>query len=114
MLQAEVLYNNAGGSASGNGLLDLYAAPLSAKRLSISETNVFAQASYPVTTRLNASVSGMMFVDVEAIYGGLSADYSLAQNLDLSIIAQYFHAGGGSPLGDMRMLLAFARLKYAF
>ena len=114
MLQAEVLYNNAGGSASGNGLLDLYAAPLSAKRLSISETNVFAQASYPVTPRLNASVSGMMFVDVEAIYGGLSADYSLAQNLDLSIIAQYFHAGGGSPLGDMRMLLAFARLKYAF
>ncbi|MDR2497228.1 MAG: hypothetical protein LBD21_08905 [Tannerellaceae bacterium] len=114
MLQAEVLYNNAGSGASGNGLFDLYSAPLSAKRLSISETNLFAQASYPITPRLNASLSGMMFVDVEALYGGLSADYSLASNLDLSVIAQYFHAAGGSALGDMRMLLAFARLKYSF
>jgi hypothetical protein len=114
MIQAEFLYNNVGSSTSGNGLFDLYAAPLSAKRLSISETNVFAQASYPLTPRLNASLSGMMFVDVEALYGGLSADYSLAQNLDISLIAQYFHASNGSPLGDMRMLLAFARLKYSF
>ena len=114
MIQAEVLYNNVGGSSSGNGLFDLYSAPLSAKRLSISDTNIFAQASYPITPRLNASLSGMMFVDVEATYAGLSADYSLAQNLDLSIIAQYFRSSAGSPLGDMRMLLGFGRLKYAF
>jgi hypothetical protein len=111
MLQTEVLYNNA---SSGNGLLGLLSAPLSAKNLSISNWNVFAQASYPITPRLNGSLSTMYFVDIQSCYAGLSLDYSVIENLDFSFIAQYFSSLGNSNLGNMQMLLGFARLKYSF
>jgi hypothetical protein len=114
MLQAEVLYNNVGKSFVGNGLMGLYAAPLSAKYLSVCDWNVFAQASYPITPRLNASLSGMYFVDIQSCYAGLSMDYSVAENLDFSFIAQLFSTAGHSNVGDLRFLLGFARLKYSF
>ncbi|MDR3250964.1 MAG: hypothetical protein LBT42_04785, partial [Tannerella sp.] len=114
MLQAEILYNNVGNTFGGNGLMGLYSAPLSSKYLSICEWNMFAQASYPLTPRLNASLSGMYFVDIKSCYAGLSMDYSLAENLDLSAIGQFFAAIGDSALGDMRFGLGFVRLKYSF
>ena len=114
MLQAEVLYNNVGRTIGQGGLLSLYAAPLSAKYLSICDWNIFAQASYPVSPRLNASVSGMYFVEIQSIYAGCSIDYSLAQNLDLSLISQYFTSAGNVLPKDMHVWLGFIRLKYAF
>jgi hypothetical protein len=115
MLQAEVLYNNAGDGLSGDGLLSLYAAPLSARKLSVCSWNLFGQASYPVTSRLNVSLSGMSFVDINAAYAGLSADYSLLENLDMSCIVQFFaSAAGSNRQSDMQIWLGFARLKYSF
>jgi hypothetical protein len=114
MIQAEALYNNVNNNFSGNGLMGLYAAPLSAKYLSICDWNVFAQASYPLTPRLNTSLSGMYFVDIKACYAGLNMDYSLAENMDLSLIAQYFTTIGGSSIGNMQALFGFVRLKYSF
>ncbi len=114
MLQAEVLYNKQESTFSGEGLLALYAAPLSAKHLSICDWNVFAQASYPVTPRLNVALSGMYFVDVQSCYTGLSVDFSVIENLDFSFITQYFTTIGKSDLGDMQSWLGFLRLKYSF
>jgi hypothetical protein len=107
MLQTEVLYNNVGNDFSGSGLMGLYAAPLSAKYLSICDWNIFANASYPITPRLNGSLSAMYFVDIDAYYAGLSLDYSVIENLDLSLIAQYFTQ-------NIDIFLVFARLKYSF
>lgn len=114
MLQAEVLYNNTAERSSGEGLMALYAAPLSAKHLSVCEWNIFAQASYPLTPRLNSSLSSMYFADISSCYAGLSLDLSLANNLDLSLIAQYFTTLPQSALGDMSFWLGFLRLKFAF
>ncbi len=114
MLQTEVLYNNVGNTFSTGGILSLYTAPLSAKYLSICDWNIFTQASYPVTPRLSASLSGMYFVEVKTCYAGLSIDYSILENLDFSFITQYFTTIGNSDLGDMTAWLGFARLKYSF
>jgi hypothetical protein len=114
MLQAEALYNNVGDIFAGSGLLGLYTAPLSAKYLSICDWNVFGQASYPVTPRLNVALSSMYFVDVKACYAGASVDYSVAENLDFSFIAQYFSTLGNSSLNEMQVTLAFMRVKYSF
>jgi hypothetical protein len=117
MLQTEILYNNAGKLVSGNGgngLMGLYSAPLSAKYLSICNWNVFVQASYPITPRLNGSLSSMYFIDIQSCYAGLSLDYSVVENLDFSFIAQYFSSFGNSKIGNMQVLLGFARLKYSF
>ncbi|MCL2329378.1 MAG: hypothetical protein FWC39_12810 [Bacteroidetes bacterium] len=113
MLQTEILYNNVDTNNAG-GLMAMYAAPLSAKNLSISQWNVFTNASYPVTPRLNGTLSGMYFVDIQSFYAGLSLDFSVAENLDFSFIAQYFSTLGNAALGDMHVLMGFARLKYSF
>lgn len=114
MLQAEVLYNNVSGGSSGGGLLALYAAPLSAKHLSICDWSVFAQASCPVTPRLRAALSGVYFADAKACYAGATVDYSAAENLDLSLIAQRFAATGSATPNRIAAMLGFVRLKYSF
>ena len=113
MLQAEVLYNNVSKGLAGGGLMAMYAAPLSAKNLSVSDWNIFASASYPLTSRLNGSLSSMYFVDVKSCYVGISLDFSLVENLDLSLVTQYFYTFDSS-MGDMQVFLGFLRLKYSF
>jgi hypothetical protein len=114
MLQAEALYNtvNLGGGLAGDGIMGLYAAPLSAKALSFSNWNVFAQASYPFSPRLSGAASCIIYPDREALYGGLSLTYSLTQNFDLSLFAQHFYVAlEPAPLA---CILGFVRLKYSF
>jgi hypothetical protein len=115
MLQAEVLYNNnVENSTTGGGLMSMYSAPMSAKMLSICDWNVFTQASYPITSRLNSSVSSMYFVGLDALYVGLSFDYSLFENVDLSLVSQYFTTVNSSATGSMSACLGFVRLKWSF
>jgi hypothetical protein len=110
-LQAEALYNPLGGADSSAGLLGVYAADLSAKTLSISEWNIFAQASYPFSPIISGSLSAMHFPDIRACYAGVALDVSLLDNLDLSFISQFF-ATAQAP--SMQAALGFARLKYNF
>jgi hypothetical protein len=114
MLQAEALYNNVEKSSADGGLMSMYSAPLSAKMLSICEWNIFAQASYPITPRLNGSLSGMYFVGLDAFYAGVSLDYSLFENVDLSLISQYFTTDNSSVSGGIKACLGFARIKWSF
>jgi hypothetical protein len=114
MFQAEVLYNNVSKAFSAAGLMGLYAAPLSAKYLSVCDWNLFGQASWPLTPRLNSSLSALCFAEIQSYYAGFSLDYSVIENLDFSFIAQYFAATEKAGLGNMQILLAFARLKYSF
>ncbi|MDR1552637.1 MAG: hypothetical protein LBS69_04135, partial [Prevotellaceae bacterium] len=79
--------------------------------LSISEWNIFAQASYPFSPRLNGSLSGMYFVDAKSFYAGFSLDFSVLENLDLSLISQYFYTV--KPI-EMHAVFGFVRLKYSF
>jgi hypothetical protein len=116
MLQAEALYNNAGNAVSVDGLTGLYSAPLSSKRLSVCDWSLFAQAACPVTSRLNVSLSGIYFADIKSFYAGFTADCSLAENLDLSVIGQLFSSPDASPSAadGLRSGLSFVRLKYSF
>ena len=114
MLQTEILYNNVSSSNINNGLISLYSAPLSAKNLSVCNWNWFAQVSYPITPLLNGSLSAMYFIDMKGFYTGFSLDYSLAENLDLSAIAQYFFMKEPLLPSNVNMLLGFIRLKYSF
>jgi hypothetical protein len=111
MLQAEILYNNVG---KGGGLMDIYTAPLSAKRMSICDWNIFASATYPLTPRLSGTLSSMYFIDIKCCYTGLSLDYSIITNLDFSFVTQYFSTFGNSSAGNMQMFLGFVRVKYSF
>jgi hypothetical protein len=111
MLQAEALYNNVSQTTGGGDIMTLASTGrLSAKMLSICDWSLFAQASYPFTPRFNGAVSTMYFVEAKAFYSGFSLDFSLLDNLDMSLLAQYFHSGKPK----MNLMLGFARLKYSF
>lgn len=111
MLQTEVLYNSVSQTSGSGNILSLVSTELmSAKRLSICDWNVFAQTSYPFTPRLNGAISTMYFVEEKAFYSGLSIDFSLINNLELSLMGQYFH----SVEPRMNLFLGFVRLKYMF
>jgi len=93
-------------------LTGFYSGNLSAKNLAFSEFSAFGQFTWAVNPLLNLSLSGMWFPDLDGFFAGPSMDYSLAENLDFSLIWQHFN----STIGGVRnkMNLGFLRLKYSF
>lgn len=93
-------------------LTGFYSVNLSAKNLAFSEFSAFGQFTWAVNPLLNLSLSGMWFPDLDGFFAGPSMNYSLAENLDFSLIWQHFN----STIGGVRnkMNLGFLRLKYSF
>jgi len=110
-LMGTVLYNQQSTGRSSD-FMSLYNTPLSPKMLSISDWTICAQASYPITPLLTTGLTVVSFADYPALYFGPSADYSLSDNLTLSVMVQYFL--GGSKGGTSDLTLGYLRLKYNF
>jgi hypothetical protein len=89
-----------------------YSGDLSSKDLAFSRFSAFGQYSYPVTPLLNLSVSAMWFPDLKGYFAGPSLDYSLAENVDFSIIWQHFYSEMASV--RTRVNIGFLRVKYSF
>ena len=113
-LQTEFYYNtiNRTNGLMDNGIMGIYSQPLSAKNLSFAQWNIFIQASYPFSPRLNGSISSIYYPDRNGFYAGFSLNYSLVQNLDLAFFMQTFYISlNPKPL---ECILGFVRLKYSF
>ena len=110
MVQFQVMYCN--DPPDFTDFNSLYSADISAKDLAFSRFTAFTQFSYFATPLLNLSISAMWFPDLKGYFAGPSLDYSLAENIDLSLFWQYF----GNRLSGIRnrIKLGFIRLKYSF
>jgi hypothetical protein len=95
-----------------NNFMSLYSGDLSAKDLAFSEFTAFGQFSWAVTPLLNLGISAMWFPDLKGYFAGPSIDYSLAENLDFSLIWQHFD-GRMSGI-KTRLNLVYIRIKYSF
>ena len=92
--------------------ISLYTGNLSAKDLAFSEFSAFGQFTWAATPLLNISLSAMWFPDLTGYFTGTSVDYSMAENVDFSLIWQHFR---GEMAGMMsRMNMVFLRIKYSF
>jgi hypothetical protein len=89
-----------------------YSGNLSAKDLAFSRLSAFGQFSWAATPLLNIGISAMWFPDLKGYFAGPSADWSLAENIDLSVIWQNFKSVMGGT--KTRVNLAFLRVKYSF
>jgi hypothetical protein len=91
---------------------NFYSQNLSPKNLAFSEFSAFGQFTWAITPLLNTGISAMWFPDLKGYFAGPSIDYSLAENLDFSLIWQHFN----SIIADTktRINLAFLRIKYSF
>ena len=89
-----------------------YTGNLSSKDLAYSEFSAFGQLTWAVNPLLNLTLSGMWFPDLDGYFAGPSLDYSLAENIDFSMIWQHFKGIMGGE--KTRINLGFLRLKYSF
>jgi hypothetical protein len=89
-----------------------YSGNLSAKDLAFSRFSAFGQFTWAATPLLNMTVSAMWFPDLEGYFAGPSLDYSLAENLDFSLLWQHFNSKMAGT--RTRINLGFLRLKYSF
>lgn len=110
MAQLQVMYCNSPIKLVDFGSLS--AGTMSTKNLAFSRFSVFGSYSYPVTPLINLSVSAMWFPDLKGYYAGPSFDYSLAENVDTSIIWQHFESRPDNNITSIN--LGFLRVKISF
>ncbi|MCU0471837.1 MAG: hypothetical protein MUC93_00535 [Bacteroidales bacterium] len=110
IFQVQLMYCN--NPLKLNNFSSFYSGNLSAKDLAFSELSAFGQFTWAATPLINISLSAMWFPDLKGYFAGPSFDYSLAENVDFSLIWQHFNAEmGGS---KTRINIGFLRIKYSF
>ena len=110
MAQIQVMYCN--NSLELNNFNSFYSGNLSAKDLAFSRFSAFGSFTWAAGPLLNITFSAMWLPDLEGYFAGPSLDYSLAENLDFSLIWQHFNAVMNGE--KSRINLGFLRLKYSF
>jgi hypothetical protein len=110
MAQMQLMYCN--NSLDISNFTGLYSGNMSAKDLAFSEFSAFGQFSYPLTPLFNLSVAAMWFPEISGYFAGPSMEYSLAENVDFSLIWQHFKGRTGET--DSRINMGFIRVKYSF
>jgi len=110
MAQVQIMYCN--NPLQLNDFNSFYSGNLSSKDLAFSAFSAFGQFTWAATPLINLTASAMWLPDLDGWFAGPSFDYSLAENLDLSIIWQHFDALMGGEKSKIN--LAFLRLKYSF
>ena len=110
MAQVQLMYCNNPPDLSS--FTSFYSGSLSAKDLAFSRFSAFGQFTWAATPLLNLTASAMWFPDLKGYFAGPTLDYSLAENLDFSLIWQHFNAIMAGSATNLNM--AFIRLKYSF
>jgi hypothetical protein len=90
----------------------LYSGDITTRNLAFSKYSVFGQYTYPFTPLFSATASAMWFPDIKGYFAGPSLDFSLAENVDLSVFWQHFEIVQTGI--KTRINLGFLRFKYSF
>ena len=110
MVQIQLMYCN--NPLKINNIAGFYMGNLSAKDLAFSEFSAFGQFTWAATPLMNIGISAMWFPDLKGYFAGPSFDYSLAENVDFSLLWQHFNAEPGGI--KTRMNLGFLRARFSF
>jgi hypothetical protein len=110
MLQFQVMYCN--DPMELENFNSFYSGNLSAKDLAFSRFSAFGQFTWAVNPLINITLSAMWFPDLIGYFAGPSIGYSLAENIDFSLIWQHFNSEMSGT--KTRINLGFLRIKYSF
>lgn len=116
-LQAEVLYSGFANEYKVYNFLQLFASDMDVKKLGFTEWTLFASTSYPLTPLINVSLAGMYYPEWKGYYLGPTFDFSLSNNLKVSLIFQGFSAELEDFYGVVERqntYIGYARLKWNF
>lgn len=117
MIQVEGLYSAFANEMDVSSFLQFYSGNLDVKTLGFTTWSFFANISYPITPLLNASFATIWYPEWKGAYLGPSLELSLNNNLELSLIFQYFTAEFEDPSGAENRekdTFGFLRFKWSF
>lgn len=112
VLRSEYLYNEV--VPVVNDLSQMLLSQQSLRNLSFSKNNVFLGADYPITPLLRSSLSGMWMPEMNGFFAGPSLVYSLKDNLDVSVVGQYFNMKPDAAPERVQYTQAFLKMMYSF
>lgn len=110
MAQIQVMYSNNPADMLSFG--SIYKGTMSTKELAFSTFSLFGSYSYPITPLFNIALSAMWFPDLQGYYAGPSFEYSVADNVGLSLYWQHFESRKSEP--RTRINMGFLRVKFSF
>ena len=109
-LMAEFLYS--GADFSIQNFQNIYFMPLSVKTIAFTDYSLGLQISYPFTPLFNGNLALIYYPSLDAVFTGPTLDFSLKDNISLSLIAQYFYGQFSDQKEDLGF--GFVRLKWNF
>ncbi|MGM0497707.1 MAG: hypothetical protein ACQESJ_07290, partial [Bacteroidota bacterium] len=112
-LMAEGYYNGNYKNMEVNRFSGFYFQDLSVKTLSFSEFSWFAQASYPIHPLLDGTLAFMYYPDIDGYFINPSLNYSLTDNVQLSMHSQIFQGKFGGTTKE-KINFLFFRFKWSF
>jgi hypothetical protein len=95
-----------------NDFSSFYSGNISSKDLAFSRFSAFGQFTWAATPLLNAGISAMWFPNLKGYFAGPTVDYSVAENLDFSLLWQHFNCIMGGSRTNINM--GFLRFKFSF
>ena len=112
-IQVEGLYSAFAKELNGYSFLQFYSGALDVKSLGFTEWSFFASISYPLTPLINGGFAAIVFPEWKGYYLGPSFDFSINNNIDLSLIIQHFSAELDNPVsGSSRQNNTFGYLRF--
>ena len=117
-IQFEALYRDIPGEQSISDFLGWYQGNLNVKNISFTDMSLFGSISYPFSPLLNGTISAMYFPELKGFFAGPQIDYSATDNIQLSLISQFFNGELPDPSKIFKerrnLFLGFLRFKWNF
>jgi len=108
-----VIYNSGGTSGPAGQGASLLIGQMSAKTLTLSKFDFFAEIAYPITPLIKANINTIVNPLDKSAYVGPNVNFSLTQNLSFFVMGQIFVGEAGDEFGGYGQLY-YVRLKYNF
>jgi len=116
-IQVEGLYSAFAKEMDMNSFLQFYGGNLDVKNLGFTDWSFFSSLSFPFTPLFTASFAGIWYPEWKGFYLGPSLDLSINDNMELSLILQYFTAKFENSSGVSSRennTFGFLRFKWSF
>ncbi|MFO7846071.1 MAG: hypothetical protein R6V27_05855 [Balneolaceae bacterium] len=108
-LIVEGLYNSRG----GQNRFSVIGQQLSADNPSFSRFQFTTSATYPISPILSGSITGVIYPDEQSVFLSPQFSWSVAENMDFTVLSQFFYGSSSSAFSDAGIVLA-GSLKWNF
>jgi hypothetical protein len=111
--QLAIIYNSLGKTEDIQFDEGFFLGGTTAKNLTPSRVEIFGQVSYPFTPLLNGNFAAIVNPYDGSLFFGPGFTYSIQNNLELLLFAQFFMGDEGTQYGDIGQLM-YWRLRWSF